>query len=477
MASLNFDSFLNVIDGNLVGSETTRHGINPATLEALPPVPVSIPSDVDAAVAAARRAASGWADTPLAERQQAVSNFADALEKHADGFIKMLVVEQGKPLAVAKIEVDQTVLILRGVAKLPFPEQVVDDTPGRRIVTRYVPIGVAVGIVPWNFPVNLASFKIAPALVAGNPIIIKPSPFTPYCGLKLAELGRDIFPPGVLQALSGDDNLGPWLTSHPGVDKVSFTGSTATGMKVMESCSKTLKRVTLELGGNDPAIVCADVDIPTVAAKVAALALFNSGQVCIAIKRVYVHSDIYQEFIAEVARNVEALKVGNGLDENVSVGPVQNALQFDRLKSLVSSLKEEKVKVLTGDLDALSKEKGYFVNPVVIENPPDDSKIVTEEPFGPVFPVLKWDTEEDVIRRANDTDMGLGASVWTRDTAQADRLARKLQAGTVWINSHLELRPDAAFGGHKWSGLGSELGIEGLKSYCNVQTIFYTNDI
>ncbi|KAF7558004.1 hypothetical protein G7Z17_g334 [Cylindrodendrum hubeiense] len=305
MEPLNFDHFLNVIDGSLVGTENTRHGINPATLEALPPVPTSTPNDVEAAVAAAKRAAPAWADTPLAKRKQAVSKYADALAENADNFAKMLVLEQGKPLAVAKAEVHQTVLFLKGVANLPFPEQVVDDTPERRVVTRYVPLGVAVGIVPWN-----SSFKLAPALVAGNAIILKPS------------------------------------------------------------------------GGNDPAIICADVDVPTVAARVTSLALYNSGQVCIAIKRVYVHSDIYQEFITEVARCVESLKVGNGLDEEVSIGPVQNALQFDRVKNLVSSLREEKVKVLTGSLDDCSNEKGFFIHPVVIESPPDDSRIVKEEPFG-----------------------------------------------------------------------------------------------
>jgi len=331
-----------------------------------------------------------------------------------------------------------------------------------------------VAIVPWNFPIQLACGKIAPALIAGNALILKPSPFTPYCGLKLGELAQQFFPPGVLQTLSGDDGLGPMLTSLPGIDKVSFTGSTATGKRVMESCSKTLKRVTLELGGKDPAIICADVDIKATAPKIAQLALMNSGQICIAIKRIYIHASIFDEFLAAMVEAVKTFTVGDGFKEGVFLGPIQNKMQFERVKGFFNDVAEQKLNVAVGgDLKTVSDAgKGYFITPTIINNPPDDSRIVVEEPFGPIFPVMKWESEDEVVKRANDTLMGLGASVWTQDLEQASRLAKKMKAGNVWVNTHLELQPNAAFGGHKQSGLGAEWGLQGLNSYCNAQTLY-----
>ncbi|KAJ0139353.1 NAD/NADP-dependent betaine aldehyde dehydrogenase, partial [Colletotrichum tanaceti] len=288
-SKLDWTTFYNVIDGKLETTGKTRHSVNPSTLEANPEVPVSTPEDVDRAVQAARRAQEGWAETPYEERQKALARLAEAIEAHADEFALMLTKEQGKALQFSHFEVSECVKHFKGMSSLPFSEEVVDNNPDRRIITRYTPLGVAVGIVPWNYfsakrvvliwGIYAACGKIGPGLVTGNAFILKPSPFTPYCDLKLVELAQQFFPPGVFQALSGDDNLGPWLTSHPGVDKVSFTGSTATGKRVMESCSKTLKRVTLELGGNDAAIVLPDVDVKAVAPKIAMLALYNSGQV------------------------------------------------------------------------------------------------------------------------------------------------------------------------------------------------------
>ncbi|KAH7367425.1 4-trimethylaminobutyraldehyde dehydrogenase [Plectosphaerella cucumerina] len=467
-----FETFSNVIDGKLQSTATTRHGVNPATLEDLPPVPVSSQEDLDVAVAAAAKATTEWQKVPIEKRRDAVSRLADALEAQADDFAAYLTKEQGKPGAQAQYELVQAIGVLRGVAQLPFGEEVVEDSEQARVITRYVPIGVAAGIVPWNFPIVLLMFKLAPAVITGNSIIIKPSPFTPYCGLKVVELAQQFFPPGVVQALSGDDNLGPWLTAHPGIQKISFTGSTATGIRVMQSCAKTLKRVTLELGGNDAAIVCSSVDIAAIAPAITGVALYNSGQVCIAIKRIYVHSSIYREFLDAMVAYAKTLVVGDGSAKDTTHGPVQNKMQYDRVKGLIASIEAEKLNIAFGDLNVTAaQKKGYFINPVIVENPPDESKIVVDEPFGPVFPVMKWTDEDEVIRRANNTDMGLGASVWTKDQEQADRLSRQLQAGTVWVNTHMELRPDAAFGGHKFSGVGTELGINGLKSYCNIQTI------
>ncbi|KXJ87558.1 aldehyde dehydrogenase [Microdochium bolleyi] len=478
-ASLDFTTFRNIINGKLVSTTQTRHTPNPSTLEPNPEVPIATPQDVDDAVASARAAAKGWAATPLAERQKAVTDFAAALRDNADAFAQMLVREQGKPLAVAQDELNRAAQWLEVQARLPFPEEIVEDSAERVVKTRYVPVGVAVGIVPWNYPVMLACGKIAPALITGNALIVKPSPFTPYCNLKLVELAQAFFPSGVIQALSGDDNLGPWLTANEGVDKVSFTGSTATGKLVMQSCAKTLKRVTLELGGNDPAIIFPDVDIADTAAKTAQFAFLNSGQICVAIKRIYVHSSIYREFLEAFVAVTKSLQVGDGLSEGVFVGPVQNKMQYDRVRGFLDNIQATKATIAYGGAttdhgDAPAVQglgKGYFVQPTVVDNPPDTSRIVVEEPFGPVVPLLKWDTEEEVIARANNSDAGLGASIWTKDLQCAERVAAQLQAGSVWVNSHLDLRPDATFAGHKKSGIGAEWGVEGLRSYCNPQTI------
>ncbi|OLN97064.1 Phenylacetaldehyde dehydrogenase 1 [Colletotrichum chlorophyti] len=474
-SKLDWTKFYNVIDGKLETTSKTRHSVNPSTLEANPEVPVSTAEDVDRAVQAAKRAQESWSDVPLEERQKALIKLGEALEAHADEFALMLTKEQGKALQFAKFEIQEAVKHFKGVATLPFPEEVISDSPDRKSpcfwVRAYLVSERRKLLTDTNY---VACGKIGPALVTGNAFILKPSPFTPYCDLKIVELAQQIFPPGVFQVLSGDDNLGPWLTSHPGVDKVSFTGSTATGKRVMESCSKTLKRVTLELGGNDAAIVRPDVDVKAIAPKIAMLALYNSGQVCVAIKRIYIHESIYDELLTEITNVVESLPVGDGQQEGTVLGPVQNQMQFERVKELLKDIEAQKLKITAGSTEPASNSKGFFITPTIVDNPPENSRIVVEEPFGPVFPVLKWSDEADVIRRANDTLMGLGASVWSKDLEAAQRIAKKIKAGNVWINTHLELQYDSPFGGHKQSGIGYEYGAGGLKAYCNAQALYIT---
>ena len=409
--------------------------------------------------------------------------------------------EQGKPLSQAQQEVDLAVVWLKAIPDMKLPEEILEDTEDRQIIQRYTPLGVACGIVPWNYPVLLACGKSAPALYTGNVIILKPSPFTPYCDLKLGELGRQFFPPGVLQVLSGGDDLGPMLTAHPGIDKVSFTGSSVTGKKVMESCSKTLKRVTLELGGNDACIICEDVDVEKVIPKVeyrlcpvitnhkygltqfafvlqiTLLSFLCSSQLCLMIKRLYVHESIYDKFLTAMVEHTKTLKVGPGLEPDVFFGPVQNSMQYEKVKTLFSDIGKEGWKPAIGGTlpdrnSNRSTSKGYFITPTIIDNPPETSRIVTEEPFGPILPVLKWSDEDDVIERANNTKMGLGASVWSADFDRAVRMAQQLEAGSVWVNSHFDFAPGVPFGGHKWSGMGTEWGINGLKAYCNSQSLW-----
>jgi acyl-CoA reductase-like NAD-dependent aldehyde dehydrogenase len=332
-----------------------------------------------------------------------------------------------------------------------------------------VPLGVVGAIAPWNFPILLACFKIAPALLAGNTVILKPSPFTTLTTLRIGELLRDVLPPGVLNVVSGGDELGPWMTSHSGIDKISFTGSSQTGRKVMASAAASLKRVTLELGGNDAAIVLPDIDVKKTAQELFWAAFGNSGQICIAVKRMYVHKDVYEPLKEALVAYAKTVKVGDGAEQGIQLGPIQNRLQYQRVISLIQDAKDKGYNFLMGGLP--KAEKGYFVPITILDNPPEESRIVQEEQFGPVLPLLEFEDIDDAIVRANASEYGLGASVWSADEKKALAIGEQLSAGTVWINEAQHLSPFAAFGGLKQSGVGVENGIDGLLEYTAVQTI------
>ncbi|RDW94222.1 aldehyde dehydrogenase family protein [Aspergillus mulundensis] len=485
-------NFQNTINGQPSSTPETRHGINPATGEANPDVPVSTQDDVDRAVKAGQEAFKTWSTTPFEERATALRAYADAIEEHAGDFAKLLVQEQGKPMQFATHEAHTSVSIIRTQTEIAadLKDEIIEDSAHKRIIVRHTPIGVAVGIIPWNFPHALTVIKLAPALLTGNVIIIKPSPFTPYCALKLVELAQRFFPPGVVQALSGDDRLGPWLTGHPGIGKISFTGSSATGKKVMESASRTLKRVTLELyvlllfswivlikasrrrGGKDAAIVCKDVDVEKVAAEVVSKGLFNSGQVCLAVKRIYVHASIYESFLSAAVCYAKTVPVGPGTQDGIFMGPLQNAMQYEKVKSFIADLAPEQLRLSHGTAQPFDDKGGFFIKPTIIDRPDERSRIVTDEQFGPILPLLSWSDEEDVITRANASNLGLGASVWSDDLEEASRIAKRLQAGSVWVNTHFENDPRAPSGGHKESGIGTENGLHGLREWCNLQTLY-----
>ncbi|CAL5873715.1 uncharacterized protein PFLUO_LOCUS7997 [Penicillium psychrofluorescens] len=465
---LEFATFHNVISNELSSTTTTRHGINPANSKPNPEVPVSTQEDVDRAVKSARNAFKKWSKTSFEERRAALSAFAKAIEANAHMFAKTLTMEQGKPLNQAATEVEMTITWIRAMIQIEIKENVIEEKDDLKIVQRYVPMGVAGAIVPWNFPMLLAIGKVVSAVYTGNSVIVKPSPFTPYCDLKLAELATRFFPPGVVQCLSGDDSLGPMLTEHPDIDKISFTGSTATGKRVMASCAKNLKRVTLELGGNDPAIICDDVDIDAIIPKIGISSYLCSSQICMMIKRLYVHEKIYDTFLEKMIAFVKTLKIGDGTEPDVFFGPIQNKMQFEKAKALLSSITTEKLKVVLGG--SINDSHGYFVHPTIIDNPPELSRIVQEEPFAPILPIVKWSNEDDVLDKANALGTGLGASVWTKDFERATRIANQLQAGSVWVNSHFDISPKVPFGGHKQSGIGTEWGLTGLLGYCNSQT-------
>jgi acyl-CoA reductase-like NAD-dependent aldehyde dehydrogenase len=307
--------------------------------------------------------------------------------------------------------------------------------------------------------------------MTGNTVVVKPSPFTPYTFLKFCELAQEILPPGVLQAVGGNNELGASMCAHPDIAKISFTGSIATGKKVMETSAKTLKRITLELGGNDASIILPDVDIKKVAPEVVIGAMSNSGQICVATKRIYIHESIYKEFLQEMVDFIKKeVKVGNPDDGDNMLGPVQNQMQYERVKGFFADSKANGHKFAVGEPD-ISASKGYFINPTIIDNPPNDSRIIQEEPFGPIVPTQPWSDLEEVIARANDTKTGLGACVWGKDVEQASKIARRLEAGSVFVNSWEKATPQAIFGGHKESGIGGEWGKTGLLAYCNPRVI------
>ncbi|KAL2276372.1 hypothetical protein FJTKL_00965 [Diaporthe vaccinii] len=469
-----FETFRNVIDNELSATAKTTRAVNPSNEEQLAEVPVSTQEDVDRAVAAAKAAFPSWSALSQDDRAAYLAKFADAIEANQEGFAPLLGKETGKPLQSAGMEFLFMIHQIRDTIKRHrLTEETIEDTDELSVVIRHVPLGVGVGIVPWNFPMLLGVVKLVAALLVGNTFIWKPSPFSPYTALKVGEVGAKIFPKGVFQVLSGEEDLGPMFTAHPGVAKISFTGSVASGKRVAAACAPTLKRVSLELGGNDAAIVCADVDIAAVVPKIASIALMNTGQVCLCIKRVYVHEDIYDAFLAAFVDFVKTLKSGGPADAEAVLGPTQNSMQFAKLLDLYSNISKEGWKVVLGGEPAAPKKGGGFYLPTtVVDNPPENSRLVADEQFGPIVPLLKWSDEDDVIRRANASLMGLGGSVWSKDVQRAERLTRRLEAGTVWVNTHFELGPQASFGGHKESGIGVESGLAGLKGWCNPQTVW-----
>jgi acyl-CoA reductase-like NAD-dependent aldehyde dehydrogenase len=457
------------IAGSAAVAVATLPVYNPATRTVISRVPKASRDQLNAAVAAARLAFRTWGRSSQTERQDALGVMADALERNASMFARLLTQEQGKPRTAAEAEIAGSIRWCREIAKQRLLDEVIEDTADRRVVARFPPLGVVGGIVPWNFPISLAIWKIAPALMTGNCIVIKPSPFTPMCMLKLGELCRNRLPPGVFSVITGDDDLGKFMTIHPGIDKIAFTGNTDTGKHVMRSAADTLKRLTLELGGNDPAIVLDDVDAETIAPRLFWAAFRNNGQFCNATKRLYVHERIYDDVLRELVAYTKTVKVGDGSEPDSQLGPLQNEPQYRKVIEYIEDCVRHGYKFAVGGEIDCSKP-GWFVPVTLVDNPPDDSRIVVEEPFGPILPVLKWRDEGEVISRANDSLFGLGASVWGQNLPAVTRIGARLDAGTVWLNEIHEYSPHQPFGGHKQSGIGCENSLHGLMEYTNTTT-------
>ncbi|KAF5003844.1 hypothetical protein FDECE_9637 [Fusarium decemcellulare] len=471
-----FTTFANIIDSKSIAGERVSHGIDPSTKKQLWDVPVASPQDIETAVLSARAAFKTWSKTSWAERQDALFTARDVILENKTKLATLLTKEGGKPIEFAHLEIEHSTNFLQFNASLasqePLEETILQDDDHLRLSIKEKPLGVVAAICPWNYPLVLAMGKIAAALITGNCVIVKPSPFTPYSILKVAELLKGTLPPGVLQALNGDDTLGPALCNHAGIDKISFTGSTATGKKIAATAAKTLKPVTLELGGNSASIICPDVDPAVVAPQVALGSFMNSGQLCVASKRVYVHEDIYDEFLKVMVETVKQWAVGptSDLKPGTMLGPIQNEMQYNIVTQFFEDTARNGYKFALGAKPDGSDE-GFIIKPSIIDNPPDDSLVVTGEAFGPIVPLMKWTDEDEVIRRANDTLTGLGGAVWSKDIDRARRLADRIEAGTIWINSFEKPLPQAHLAGYKESGLGGEWGRRGLLAYCKPQVI------
>ncbi len=451
-----------LIDGRLCSSNESLDVINPATGKVFARCPAATREQLDQAVTAARHAARSWSQTSFDERRALIKKFSEALQANKDVLGRLLTMEQGKPLGQAGEEIARAGTQSEGMAQIRIEPEVITDNAERHIELRYVPLGVAGIITPWNAPINLAAGPLVSALYTGNTVILKPSPYTPLCTLKLGELLKDIFPAGVVNVIAGGDELGRFITEHAGIDKISFTGSVATGKKVMASCAGTLKRVTLELGGNDAAIVLDDVDVKAIAPKLFFAGFVNSGQVCMAIKRIYAHEKIYDALCAALTEEAGKSRFGNGLEQGVQYGPIQNKMQYDKVRSLLADARSTGARFLIGEEQPTAE--GYFVAPTLVTDVRDDSRIVREEQFGPVLPILKFTDIEDALRRANDTRYGLAGSVWSADIERATAIAARLEVGTAWVNQHRATAANVPFGGAKESGIGRHYSILGLKS-------------
>lgn len=444
---------------------------DPASGDVVAQAPAASLEQLDAAISAARRAFADWSMRPESDRKAAVLKMADIIEANAGSLAELTTREQGKPLGGlgSQWEIGGAIAWTRFTSSLELPVETIQDDNTAQVTLHRKPIGVVGSITPWNFPVMIAIWHIMPAIQAGNTVVLKPSPNTPLATLRLGQLLQEALPPGVLNVISGQNEIGQAMSEHPGIDKIIFTGSTATGRKVMASGAANLKRLTLELGGNDAGIVLPDVDLDANIEKLFWGIFINNGQTCAALKRLYVHDSIYDEVCERLVEFAANIVTGNGLDESSHLGPVQNPMQFERVKGLVERAKAEGARVLCGG--APLEGPGLFYPVTILADAKDGMAIVDEEQFGPAIPVIRYTDVEDVIARANASPNGLGGSVWSRDTEQGRAIAARLECGSVWINNHGAIRPDAPFGGVKQSGIGVEFAALGLAECTTVQVI------
>lgn len=464
--------FSMTINGQPVSAADQFDVKNPATGDTVGRAPNSSKDHLDQAVAAAQAAFSTWSQTRDAVRVQACQDIAAKIGEHAEELAQLLTLEQGKPLngLGSRFEIGGAQAWAAHTASLSLPVKVLQDNEQGRVELHRKPMGVVGSITPWNWPVMIAVWHILPAVRSGNTVVVKPSPYAPLSTLRLVELMNQVLPPGVVNSVCSDDrtsNIGAAMSAHPGIRKIVFTGSINTGKKVMATAADTVKRLTLELGGNDAGIVLPDVDPKAIAEGLFWGAFINNGQTCAAMKRLYVHESVYDEVCSALVDYAKAIPVGPGSDEASVLGPINNRMQFDKVQRLVDAAKQKGRVLLGGD-----PGEGLFFPPTLIADLSHDDPLVTEEQFGPALPIIKYSEVEDAIRQANDSPNGLGGSVWSKDIDKARQVASRLECGSVWINKHGAIQPNAPFGGVKSSGCGVEFGEEGLAEYTDIQVMF-----
>jgi acyl-CoA reductase-like NAD-dependent aldehyde dehydrogenase len=460
-----------IIDGE--GVSTTEHTeiCDPGSGEVVGECPIATRQDLDRAVDAAREAYKSWSQSNDEERKAAVSRIADTIHANMEELAELLTREQGKPLngMGSRFELHGAEAWARYTGSLDLPVEVLSNDQSGRVELHRKPLGVVGSITPWNFPVLIAIWHIVPAIRTGNTVVIKPSPYTPLSTIRLVELLNEVLPKGVLSVVTGRDQLGQMMTEHPNIQKIVFTGSCATGRKVMQAASSTLKRVTLELGGNDAGIILPDADPKEIAERLFWGAFINNGQTCAALKRLYVPDEIYDEVCQALVDYGKNVTVGHGLDENSILGPIQNKMQYDKVVELVEDAKRNGARVLCGG--EAPAGPGFFYPVTIVADATDGMRIVDEEQFGPVLPVIRYTDLEAAVESANGLDVGLGGSAWSSDPEKAKAVAARLECGTAWVNNHGAIKPFAPFGGVKGSGLGVEFGKLGLEEYTTIQVV------